>query len=202
MIDIPDKIQPTMDVTKIGVTKFVFVDLFQLKIQLKILYQKNALKMIVMIIEDNKIIQFLVQLARTGKLNPHKVMIEPRKITQILVLVTIITAETLMEHLVLGVIRLTQIWDGSYVIHTLKNQYQKNALKMIVMIIEDNKIIQFLVQLARTGKLNPHKIMIEPKKITQILVLVTIITAETLMEQVDLGVIRLTQIWDGSYVIH
>jgi hypothetical protein len=87
------------------------------------------------------------------------------------------------------------------VIHTLKNQYQKNALKMIVMIIEDNKIIQFLVQLARTGKLNPHKIMIEPKKITQILVLVTIITAETLMEQVDLGVIRLTQIIDGSTVI-
>jgi hypothetical protein len=32
--------------------------------------------------------------------------------------------------------------------------------------------------------------------------LVTIITAETLMEQVDLGVILLTQIIDGSYVIH
>ena len=114
---IPDKIQTTMDVTKIGVTKFVFVDLFQLKIQLKILYQKNALKMIVMIIEDNKIIQFLVQLARTGKLNPHKVMIEPKKITQILVLETIITAETLMEQVDLGVILLTQIIDGSYVIH-------------------------------------------------------------------------------------
>ena len=109
MIDIPDKIQPTMDVTKIGVTKFVFVDLFQLKIQLKILHQKNALKMIVMIIEDNKIIQFLVQLARTGKLNPHKIMIEPKKITQILVLVTIITAETLMEQMDLGVIRITLI---------------------------------------------------------------------------------------------
>ena len=65
---------------------------------------------------------------------------------------------------------------------------------MTVVITEDNKTILSLVILARTGKLNPHKIMIEPKKITQILVLVTIITAETLMEQVDLGVIRLTQI--------
>ena len=38
MIDIPDKIQPTMDVTKIGVTKFVLVVLFLLlKIQLMIL---------------------------------------------------------------------------------------------------------------------------------------------------------------------
>jgi hypothetical protein len=74
-------------------------------------------------------------------------------------------------------------------------------MKMTVMITEDSKIILSLVILARTGKLNPHKIMIEPKKITQILVLVTIITAETLMEQVDLGVIRLTQIIDGSTVI-
>jgi len=83
----------------------------------------------------------------------------------------------------------------------LKNQYQKNVMKMTVMITEDSKTIQFLVQLARTGKLNPHKIMIEPKKITQILVLVTIITAEILMDQMDLGVIRLTQIIDGSTVI-
>ena len=74
-------------------------------------------------------------------------------------------------------------------------------MKMTVMITEDSKIILSLVILARTGKLNPHKIMIEPKKITQILVLVTIITAEILMEQVDLGVIRLTQIIDGSTVI-
>ena len=74
-------------------------------------------------------------------------------------------------------------------------------MKMTVVITEDNKTILSLVILARTGKLNPHKIMIEPKKITQILVLVTIITAEILMEQVDLGVIRLTQIIDGSTVI-
>ena len=74
-------------------------------------------------------------------------------------------------------------------------------MKMTVMITEDSKIILSLVILARTGKLNPHKIMIEPKKITQLLVMVTIITAEILMEQVDLGVIRLTQIIDGSTVI-
>jgi hypothetical protein len=74
-------------------------------------------------------------------------------------------------------------------------------MKMTVMITEDSKIILSLVILARTGKLNPHKIMIEPKKITQILVLVTIITAEILMDQMDLGVIRLTQIIDGSTVI-
>jgi hypothetical protein len=74
-------------------------------------------------------------------------------------------------------------------------------MKMTVVITEDNKTILSLVILARTGKLNPHKIMIEPKKITQILVLVTIITAEILMDQMDLGVIRLTQIIDGSTVI-
>ena len=75
-------------------------------------------------------------------------------------------------------------------------------MKMTVMITEAIKIIQFLVQPARNGQLNHHKIILEPKKITQILVLVTIITAETLMEQLDLGVILLTQIIDGSYVIH
>ena len=65
---------------------------------------------------------------------------------------------------------------------------------MTVMIIEDNKTILFLVQLARNGQLNPHKIIRELRKIIQDLVLVIITTAETLVDQVDFGVIRLTQI--------
>ena len=80
-------------------------------------------------------------------------------------------------------------------------KHQKNAMKMTVMITEAIKIIQFLVQPARNGQLNPHKITRELRKNIQDLVLVTITTAETLMEQMDLGVIRLTQIIDGSTVI-
>ena len=67
-------------------------------------------------------------------------------------------------------------------------------MKMTVMIIEDNKTILFLVQLARNGQLNPHKITRELRKNIQDLVLVTITTAETLMDQILHGVIRLTQI--------
>jgi len=67
-------------------------------------------------------------------------------------------------------------------------------MKLIVMITEDTKIIQFLVKLARIGKHKPHKNILEPRKIILILVLVIITIAETLMELMDLGVIQLTQI--------
>ena len=76
----------------------------------------------------------------------------------------------------------------------LKKRHQKNVIKLIVMIIEEYKIIQFPVQLVRNGQLNPLKITLELQKNIQILVLVTITTAEILMVQMDLGVIRLTQI--------
>jgi len=69
------------------------------------------------------------------------------------------------------------------------------------MITEDSKIIQFLVILVRNGQFNPHKVIIELQKNIQVLVLVTITTVETLMEKKDNGVIRLTQIIDGSIVI-
>ena len=73
-------------------------------------------------------------------------------------------------------------------------KHQKNAMKMTVMITEAIKIIQFLVQLARNGILNHHILIQELHKIIQDLVLVTITTAETLMDQILHGVIRLTQI--------
>jgi len=66
-------------------------------------------------------------------------------------------------------------------------------VKMIAMIIEDTKINQFLVKLARTGKLKHLKSILELKKIIQILVLVTITIAEIQMDLLDLGVILLTQ---------
>jgi hypothetical protein len=70
------------------------------------------------------------------------------------------------------------------------------------VITEDTKIIQFLVKLARTGKLKPLKNILELKKIIQILVLVTIIFAGIQMDPTDLGVILQIQIIDGSIVLH
>ena len=95
-----------MDVTKIGVTRFVLAALI---LQLKIHHQKNVMKVIVMIIEDNKHKQCLVQLVRNGQLKPLKFILELQKNIQILVLVTIINVETLMAQKEFGVIRLTQI---------------------------------------------------------------------------------------------
>jgi len=76
----------------------------------------------------------------------------------------------------------------------LKKRHQKNVIKLIVMIIEEYKIIQFPVQLVRNGQLNPLKVILELQKHIRNMVLVTIATAETQMEQKEFGVIRLTQI--------
>jgi hypothetical protein len=117
MLIIKDKIQAITDVTKTGVTKFVLVDLFLLlKIQLKIHHQKNVMKLIVMIIEVIKIIQFLVQHARNGQLKHHKSILELQNNIQILVLVTITIAEILMVMTEFGVILQTQILDTNVVI--------------------------------------------------------------------------------------
>ena len=70
----------------------------------------------------------------------------------------------------------------------------KIVMKQIVMIIEASKIKQFLVKLVRVGQLYLLKIILELQKNIQILVLVTITIVETLMEQKEFGVIRLTQI--------
>jgi len=76
----------------------------------------------------------------------------------------------------------------------LKKRHQKNVIKLIVMIIEEYKIIQFPVQLVRNGQLNRLKVILELQKHIRNMVLVTIATAETQMEQKEFGVIRLTQI--------
>jgi len=75
-------------------------------------------------------------------------------------------------------------------------------MKLIAMIIEAFKIIQLLVKLAKIGNLKHQMNILEPKKIIQILVLVTITIAEILMLQMDLGVIQLTRIQDGNTVNH
>jgi len=64
---------------------------------------------------------------------------------------------------------------------------------MIAMIIEDIKIIQLLVKFAKNGMLKHLMNILEPQKIIQVLVLVTITIAEILMHQMDLGVILLIQ---------
>jgi len=66
-------------------------------------------------------------------------------------------------------------------------------MKLIAMIIEAFKIIQLLVKLVKTGKLKHQMNILEPKKIIQILVLVTITIAEIQMDLLDLGVILLIQ---------
>jgi len=75
------------------------------------------------------------------------------------------------------------------------------VLNKIVMITEDSKIIQFLVKLVKTGNLKHLLNIREPKKIIQVLVLVTITIAEILMLQWDLGAILLTRLLDGSIVL-
>jgi hypothetical protein len=75
-------------------------------------------------------------------------------------------------------------------------------MKLIAMIIEDTKIIRFLVKLAKTGMLKHLINILEPQKIIQVMVLVTITIVEILMEKSDLGVLLLMIIQDGSFVNH
>jgi hypothetical protein len=72
----------------------------------------------------------------------------------------------------------------------------------MVVIIEVFKIILYLIKSVRTGVLKNQLIMIELKKIIQILVLVTITIVEIQMDQINHGVTLWTQMIDGSIVMY